>query len=199
MPVSLIGEFLDQHRNTERVLMLIRAQCDALPCPGPCPQLPILEAAIGYLNGFPSLVHHPAEELMLKYAARRAPSYRPLFARLARQHHRLLELEKELARSMAAARAGDAQACAAIKQTGMFYCTDYEQHIRTEDAEFLPHVAGWLLPGDWREIEAVIAEAPHCPQLKRTDNLYEFLTALAPVTAAGAASGGVRSDRPHSS
>lgn len=171
-------QLLDQHRNIERVLVLMRLQVDSLRRVNGDGDLQLIERAITYMAGFPSEVHDPREGLLFARLTRYAPNAAPLCDRLMHQQFTLSSLQSALLGNVRRAKAGDDRAYKLIKQDGVTYCLQYADHIHSEETDLLPTARRRLTRDDWQTLDQ---EASHAfrsdgyPELKTRDSLYDFL------------------------
>lgn len=171
-------QLLEQHRNIERVLILIRLQVDSLRSIRGEQDLRLIERAVSYMAAFPSQVHGPREALLSATLVRNAPNNAPLCERLVHQKCMFTSLQSALLGNIRHAMAGSDRAYKLIKQDGISYCLLYADHIHSEEEDFLPSARRRLKEEDWEYIalEANAAfSADDYPELRSHDSLYEFL------------------------
>jgi hemerythrin-like domain-containing protein len=175
---TIAADIIEQHRNMERVLLLIRLQVDSLRHTHDRPGLHLLGNAIRYMEGFPTHVHDPVEEMLFAKLCERLPTAAPLCTRLSRQRNSFFQLQSALNRHVEEAKDGDPHAIVMLKHAGVAYCLEYADHIRVEEHHVLPNAESALDLADWRSLdrEAGNTSGVHqYPELKRYDNLYDFL------------------------
>lgn len=175
---AFAARLVDQHRNIERVLILIRLQVDSLHRVRDEGDLRLIESAIVYMAGFPSQVHNPHEGLLFARLVRCAPNTLLLCDRLVHQQCAISLLQSSLLAHIRQAKAGDERAYKLIKQDGVAYCLQCADHIHSEEADVLPSARRRLKPDDWdivtREADETFS-ADGYPELKTRDSLYDFL------------------------
>lgn len=173
------AKLVEQHRNIERVLILIRLQVDSLRPLNSERDLSLIDNALAYMAGFPTEIHDPSEDILFDHLVMRAPSAATLRTYLLKQQGSLSHLQSALQRHVKQARAGDLEGHAQIKHSGVAYCLEYADHIHNEEKDLLPSARRALLPEDWDRVDRQVAEKlPHesYPALKSQDSLYDFLT-----------------------
>lgn len=171
-------KLLEQHRNIERVLILIRLQVDSLHSLNDARDLRLIDRAVVYLGQFPALVHDPSEEFLYTKLVERSPTYAPLCARLSRQQTLFSTLNLNLLEHLKRAQGGDDRAYKMVKESGITYCSQYADHIHVEEADLLPSTRRRLTHEDWACVSRQAGDAfgaDDCPELKTHDSLYDFL------------------------
>jgi hemerythrin-like domain-containing protein len=171
---------MEEHRNMERVLILIRLQVDSLRPVNSVRDLRLIDRAIAYMDGFPSQVHDPSEELLFTRLVERAPNCAPLCGRLAQQQNGFSLAQSTLLEHIKRAKAGVNRAHKQVQESGVFYCMQYADHIYSEETDMLPSARRRLTPEDWeavnRQADYTFRRGDH-EELKTHDSLYEFLMA----------------------
>ena len=171
---------MEQHRNIERVLVLIRLQVDSLHAGNRARDLQFIDRAVVYMMGFPTLVHDPSEEILLTRLTQRSPTCAGLCERLSKQQNAFSTLSSSLLGYLRRAQAGDDRAYKLVKQSGIDYCLQYADHIHSEEADMLPSARRRLTPEDWDSISRQTTEEfgdGTCPELRSHDSIYDFLMA----------------------
>jgi hemerythrin-like domain-containing protein len=172
----------EQHRNIERVLTLIRLKADSLRPTGGA-DLRLLAHAVAYMEGFPTQVHEPSEDLVCERLLSRAASSGLLLDRLARQRREFLGMEAELSREIHRARGGDPDAYPRMREAALAYCYRCAAHIYVEETELFRRARHALDESDWEELQREQERRfsqPTYPELRSYDSLYEFLMAYDP-------------------
>ncbi|MFI4921161.1 MAG: hemerythrin domain-containing protein, partial [Gammaproteobacteria bacterium] len=132
------ARLLEQHRNIERVLVLIRLQVDTLHVTNRVRDLRFIDRAVTYMTGFPARVHDRSEDFLFTRLTERSPPCASLCDRLARQQSAFSTLSSSLLGHLRQAQAGDDRAYRLVKQNGIDYCLQYADHIHCEEADMLP-------------------------------------------------------------
>ncbi|HEY4128689.1 MAG TPA: hemerythrin domain-containing protein [Gammaproteobacteria bacterium] len=171
---------LEQHRNIERVLILIRLQVDSLHTSNRVKDLRFIDRAVVYMTGFPTLVHDPSEEFLFTRLVLRSPACACLCDRLTRQQSAFSTLSSSLLGHLRRAQAGDDCAYKSVKQSGIDYCLQYADHIHSEETDMLPSARRRLSREDWDSVDQQATEAlgnDTWPELRSHDSIYDFLMA----------------------
>jgi hemerythrin-like domain-containing protein len=162
------------------VLILIRLQVDSLRPVNSVRDLRLIGRAIAYMDGFPSQVHDPSEELLFARLVERAPNCAPLCTRLAQQQNGFSLAHSTLLEHIKRAQAGMNRAHKQVQDSGVAYCMQYADHIFSEETDMLPSARRRLTPADWDDIGQhadYTFRSDSCQELKSHDSLYEFLMA----------------------
>jgi len=147
----IMRSLMNEHRNMQHVLTLLRLHLDALT-PGDVYGLRSICNAIGYMRQVPQFCHHPREELIfqrLMPADRQITKHR---RELRRQHLIFEATEPELMCDIAVSRAGEADACSRIKGVGATYRREHADHIGLEEKQVFPAAVQILPFQEWLEI-----------------------------------------------
>ncbi|MGA9855689.1 MAG: hemerythrin domain-containing protein [Gammaproteobacteria bacterium] len=179
MRSQVIQSLCDEHRNIERVLLLIRFQAECLQGTHDLQGFELLTNTISYMHNYPGVTHHPCEEIMLARLPAAHPSVAQICMQLAGQHKSFAQQESNMLRLIREAQAGDAQACAQLKQNGVEYCAEQAKHITCEETELFPLAREYLSDKDWRDIsdrsKSVIDPIFGQGALQHYESLYDYL------------------------
>lgn len=179
------------HRNMQHVLTLVRAQVTTLRGAADLEGYTLLTNAIGYMHGYPGLVHHPTEEVIFTKLASASPSAHAVCVLLRDQHHEFVEQEADLLRYIREAQAGDQGAYEMLQKQTAAYCLAHADHIMTEEAEIFPSAEKCLSEPDWREalarFQGLTDPVFGGAELKRYESLYDYLVRSAHESTAKSA------------
>ncbi|MDE2090535.1 MAG: hemerythrin domain-containing protein, partial [Gammaproteobacteria bacterium] len=126
-----------EHAEMRRIIILIRTQLDLLERHVEL-DLVLLTNALYYMRKFPSVVHHPKEELIFeKLLARGAPVQKEV-EQLHAQHQEIYALEDNLIELALALQKGDSQARARLLEFGRHYLAIQALHVETEERVLFP-------------------------------------------------------------
>ncbi len=140
-----------EHADMRRIIILIRMQLDLLERHAE-PDLVLLTNALYYMRKFPSVVHHPKEELIFeKLLARGAPVHKEV-EQLHAQHQEIYALEDNLIELALALQQGDQQAQARLLEFGRHYLAVQAMHVETEERVLFPAAQQNLRAYDWKEV-----------------------------------------------
>ena len=139
----------------------------------------MLNNAIGYMQNYPGVSHHPTEEVIIAKLLVRAPDSRALCTQLSDQHRRFGRSEVTMLHKLRGAQGGDEQACREAKDMGTAYCTEHASHIHNEERELFPQAIRWLDGADWEAVadhsRSMLDPVFARKELKRFDNLHDYL------------------------
>jgi hemerythrin-like domain-containing protein len=176
---QVIQSLCDEHRNIERVLLLIRFQAETLQGVQDLQGFELLTNAIGYMHNYPGVTHHPCEEIMLA----RLPALHLASARICNlvkeQHKTFANQESAMLQLIRKAQAGDIDACTRLKEIGIDYCKEQAKHITSEESELFLLAGEYLPDKDWQEIaersKSVIDPVFGQGVLQHYQSLYDYL------------------------
>lgn len=151
MLVSAIDQLRREHANMRRVLVLVRLQLDLLTAGGSA-DLVLLANALYYMRKYPSVVHHPKEDMIFgKLLAAGAPVEEQV-ERLHRQHEEIYALEDWLIELVLELQAGAQNSRTQLVDLGWLYLGTQAQHVETEEQELFPQALKFLKRRDWQEV-----------------------------------------------
>ncbi|MGH8279427.1 MAG: hemerythrin domain-containing protein, partial [Gammaproteobacteria bacterium] len=153
MALNPIDRLQRDHANMGRVLALIRLQLDLLALNAKL-DLTLLANSAYYMRKYPSVVHHPKEDLVFEKLLELGGPARAEIERLESEHQELYRLEDQLIELTLAIQAGKIRTRAQLLQTGRFYLLTQAQHMRTEERVVFPAALRRFKARDWRAIEA---------------------------------------------
>jgi len=176
---EVVQSLCDEHRNIERVLLLIRFQSEMLQGVHDLQGFELLTNAIGYMHNYPGVTHHPCEEIIIAKLPALHPPAAQICSQVAEQHKLFGTQESSMLRLIREAQAGDTGACGHLKEIGIFYCAQQAKHISTEEQELFPLALKHLPDKDWQEISArsksVIDPVFGQGVLQHYQSLYDYL------------------------
>lgn len=147
----IIDKLRREHADMRRVIILIRLQLDLLERHAQ-PDLVLLTNALYYMRKFPSVVHHPKEELIFeKLLARGAPVQKEV-EQLHAQHQEIYALEDDLIELALALQKGDCKAEARLLEFGRHYLAIQSMHVETEERFLFPAALQNLRAYDWKDV-----------------------------------------------
>lgn len=178
---SIIRSLTAGHRNMERVLTLVRLKLDTLHGSKDEVDFQLLSNAIGYMQNYPGVSHHPTEDVIISKLLGYASENRGRFSQISDQHQRFSRWEVTLLQKLRDAQAGDAVACREAQELGKTYCAEQASHIHNEEAELFPRALQWLSDADWETVEdhsrSALDPVFARKELQRFDTLHDYLMA----------------------
>lgn len=167
------------HRNMSHVLTLIRMQADLLGGPGDLQGIALLNNAIDYMQGYPTVAHHPAEEVVFSKMTKAHPSAQGLCVGLQDQHAWFRDCHAALQRLIRETQAGETKACELLIRQLRTYCTRHVDHVSLEEAQVFPLAKDLLTASDWNA--ALVSFEIHADPLldpsllQRYESIYDYL------------------------
>ena len=141
------------HKVIQTVLPLIRMQVNALGVDSGDSQIEFLRKAISYMNIYPGVIHHPAEELIFERLVQYSPELIPFCEELIDQHKQFKSIETSILNDIDLFRSGDADAIDRIKANGIDYCEAHIVHVDSEEESILPVALDRFTEDDWMELK----------------------------------------------
>jgi hemerythrin-like domain-containing protein len=152
MRVNTVMEKLrHEHADMRRVILLIRMQLDLLERHAQ-PDLILLTNALYYMRKFPSVVHHPKEDLIFEKLLARGAPVQKVVEELDRQHQEIYALEDNLIELTLSMQQGNAQARDRLLEFGRHYLAIQALHVETEERVLYPEALHTLRANDWKAI-----------------------------------------------
>lgn len=154
--VATIDKLRREHTGMRSILRIIEEQLEQLERQGdsPKPDLVLLVNALHYMRTFPSVVHHPKEELVFGRLIDADAPCRQEIRELEQQHREIYQLEDSLIDAVMALQNGEDGMTGEILSLGRRYITVQRQHAVTEEQIIFPIALQLLTEKDWRHVES---------------------------------------------
>lgn len=158
MPAAL-DQLRADHRNMRQLLEVVEEEL-AQYRNGGIPDFDVLTGIVDYILNYPTLMHHPAEDLVFRRLIALDPMARFELSELLAQH-----AELEAATRLVAASIRNVAANAEIPrpwfENQANYCIgNQREHMDREDREFFDRAEETLRSPDWAEVERLMATTP---------------------------------------
>lgn len=178
MQSAITDRLVQDHRNIERVLTLLRMQLDFMQARDE-QGLTLLSAGTGYLIHYPGFMHHSLEELLFEAVVAKLPSAAGLQERMKKEHEQLAVMATNFMTRIGLQQLTLVPGFDSLRKTGIDYLSAYDDHIRFEEREIFPMALDTLSIEQWHEIRARRAHASDPlfgpESLMLYDNLYDAL------------------------
>ena len=156
--MNAIDTILDEHRSLAAVLHGLLYLVRGIDSRRMDADFKLLGAMIYYIDAFPERLHHPKEDAYLfKQLRLRHPEAGPLLDRLDAEHRAGAVKIRELEHALTRFEHGGAEGFPAFATAVEAYAAFHWQHMRVEEEEVLPLAKKYLLPEDWKAIDAAFA------------------------------------------
>lgn len=149
----VINRLLTEHAHMRRILGLVRSQLDRLDRQAQ-PDLVLLANALYYMRKFPSVVHHPKEEILFRRLVDAGAPVGPEVAQVSRQHEEIYALEDHLIELTLALQNGDRLVQSRLVELGRHYLDIQAEHSKAEEELLFPRAAGFLREADWKAVRS---------------------------------------------
>jgi len=153
---TLMTQLHGDHRNLESLLVILEGQLTVFEA-GDKPDYELIGNILDYFLSYPDECHHPGEDLIYRKLIQRDPDLRHEIDSLLKEHEVLQQLTRRFATLI-----GDVLLDAEIsrQQIGALsreFIDTYRDHIRREEAIFLPRAEARLNAADWADISISLA------------------------------------------
>jgi hemerythrin-like domain-containing protein len=146
-----------EHRNIEKLLAVLERELEVFGR-GDRPDYQVIRATISYFKVYPTVYHHPHEDLVLAKLRIRDPAAAAKIGDLDREHQEGAERLRRVAQavdSMLADQGIHRQDVDAIVRE---FIEHERRHVMMEDRDFFPAALKALEPQDWTEIASTLTE-----------------------------------------
>jgi hemerythrin-like domain-containing protein len=151
MSATPIDALRVEHANMRSVLTIIRDQLDVLE-KGSVPDYVLLANSVYYMRRFPSLVHHPKEDLIFALLVDADPGLKSVVEHARRDHEEIYALEDWLIETALNAPRPGTHSRQRLEEFGREYLRLQQEHSRREEHELFPRASALLKPKDWAEV-----------------------------------------------
>lgn len=151
MRLHPITKLQHEHGNIWRVQAAIRNQLDLLEHGGVADAV-LLANAFYYMRKFPSVVHHPKENLVFDRLVKMGAPVQDLVKRLHAQHVELYVLEEMLIELALQLPAGRSECRNRMLLLGRQYLATQAEHMQTEEQTVFPRARRRFRSRDWKAI-----------------------------------------------
>lgn len=151
MRLHPITKLQHEHGNIWRVQAAIRNQLDLLEHGGVADAV-LLANAFYYMRKFPSVVHHPKENLVFDRLVKMGAPVQDLVKRLHAQHVELYVLEEMLVELALQLPAGRSECRNRMLLLGRQYLATQAEHMQTEEQTVFPQARRRFRSRDWKAI-----------------------------------------------
>ena len=148
---TIIESLLEDHGQIRHMLRLFERE-SAVFSKGGVPDYDLLAGALDYLRDYLDAVHHPLEDRIAEYLARRETLSAKAFARLHQVHQDLEALTIQVAREFSSVRDDAVGVRERLCAFGNGMIETYRDHLAWEEARFFPLAQRSLTPADWAAI-----------------------------------------------
>lgn len=153
-------QVLDQlqvdHRNMRQLLRTLEEEIDSYGA-GAVPDFDLMRQIIDYVLHYPTLIHHPREDLLFRRLLVRHPAAKGVIGDLVEEHAELAQLAKRFA----AALHNVANDVELPRQWFEALARDYvamtDKHMAIEEQSLFPLLLAKLQDSDWAELDALVA------------------------------------------
>lgn len=121
--------------------------------------------ALAYFEDYPTLVHHPCEDLVMERLAERALENQAVRGALHQEHQNLERQTRQLRQDFADALRDDAISREGVAARLRAFVEQQRTHLQTEESMLFPLVERTLTSEDWEVVQAQLPD--------RSDPLFD--------------------------
>jgi len=149
----ILDQLQIDHRNMRQLLWTLEEQIDAYRA-GAAADFDLMRQIVDYLLHYPTLIHHPREDLLFRRLLARRPAAGAVIGDLVGEHVRLAQLAQRFAAAVHNVAADAELPRAWFEALARDLVTTTERHMAAEEKELFPMLLAWLEDGDWGELDA---------------------------------------------
>ena len=165
-PLGPLDGLRRDHANMRSVVLLIAHQLDHLEQMGAADYV-LLANALYYMRKFPSHVHHPKEDFILRRLAERDPAWQGEVAELLTQHQEIYRLEDQLIEMALDNPPAGSETVAELLRLGRRYVELQRRHTEKEERVLFPQVQALFTGRDWSAVAGAIRDVEEDPLFGR--------------------------------
>ncbi|NJO33054.1 MAG: hypothetical protein HC869_07760 [Rhodospirillales bacterium] len=144
----IIDQLQMDHRNMRLLLGILEEQLDLYSAGSP-PDFDLIEQIIDYTLHYPSLIHHPREDLLFRRLLARDPGSRPVIGDLIADHAELAKLVQRLAAAVHNIARDVELPREWFENLVRDYVAKTRQHMEAEERSLFPRLLATLDNSDW--------------------------------------------------
>jgi hemerythrin-like domain-containing protein len=157
---ALLALIIDQlqvdHRNMRLLLGILEEQVD-LYTAGTTPDFDLMEQIIDYTLHYPSLIHHPREDLLFRQLLARDPESRSVIGNLIEDHAELAKLVQRFAAAVHNVSRDVELPREWFDKLAHDYIAKTRQHMEAEERNLFPRLLVTFQDSDWATLDELVA------------------------------------------
>jgi hemerythrin-like domain-containing protein len=153
----IIDQLQMDHRNMRLLLGILEEQLDLYRAGSP-PDFDLMEQIIEYTLHYPSLIHHPREDLLFRRLLARDPGSRLVIGDLIADHAELAQLVQRLAAAVHNVARDVELPREWFENLVRDYIAKTRQHMDAEERGLFPRLLAALADSDWAELDGLVAQ-----------------------------------------
>ncbi len=171
---NLLARLKRDHVNFERLDALLEQQA-ALMDRGEMADFGLLSDLLRYMAIYPSVSHHPVEDLILAKLLDRAPEAATMVTEIEGEHQRLKAIGRSLGDLIAAVLGGGITPLDKLRGLMWEYLQLSRRHVMREETEVFPQMDRVLRAEDWQELEETLSASTDPLFGEVVDHSYQAL------------------------
>lgn len=150
---TIIDILREEHRNIEKVLLVLEQELDVFDRREQ-PDYEVMQAIIGYFQGYPERCHHPKEDMVFEKLKARDPVAAESVGDLVAEHQEESKRLQRLAQAIDNILTGREVLRASFDAVVRNFIEHERSHIDMEERALFPAAVKALRPEDWAGIDA---------------------------------------------
>jgi len=152
---QVIDRLRGDHRNMLQLLRVLEEELDLYRSGGPA-DFDLIRQIIDYTLHYPSLIHHPREDLLFRRLVQRDPEAKSLIGDLVKEHDELAQLTQRFAAAVRNITHEAEVPREWFENLSRGYIATLRQHMAIEEQALFPRLLSTLPESDWAEIDAMV-------------------------------------------
>lgn len=152
-PGNPLTKLREEHVNMRRILVLIELQLSLLEARQE-PDFALLANGLYYMRKFPSIIHHPKEDMIFQRLLDLGAPLEQEIAEIGRQHKEIYALEDHLIELVLQLQAGNKAPLSRLIELGRHYLETQRLHAEIEERVLFPKALELFRQRDWKEVRA---------------------------------------------
>ncbi|MCP3459564.1 hemerythrin domain-containing protein [Bradyrhizobium sp. CCGUVB23] len=151
----IIERLSGEHHNIQKLLAILERELEVFDR-GDRPDYEVIRAVISYFEVYPTVDHHPQEDLVFAKLRTRDPSAAAKIGDLAREHLKGAERLRRVAHAIDSVLADREVLRQNVDAIVRDFIDQERRHMMMEDRDFFPAALKALKPQDWTEIASAV-------------------------------------------
>jgi hemerythrin-like domain-containing protein len=174
MMSTTIDKLREEHQNLAKLLAVLKIEINSYAKGGGA-DLELVQDILDYHQNFPDACHHPKEDLILEHLKKRDPEAARAVGNLDLEHEELRFLSGRLALAIDNVLKDSGLPRDWFADVAGEFLNYMYRHMKMEEVVFFPAAERALLPEDWADVEARLADKDDPLFDETTEAHYEAL------------------------
>ena len=153
---QILDDLQVDHRNMRRLLRILDEELQAYDTHGSA-DFDLMKQIMEYTLHYPSLIHHPREEMLFRRLLGRDPVSKGLVGDLTKEHEELARLTHRFAAALHNVAHDVELPRVLFTKLADEYITRSRHHMETEEEKFFPRLLTVFSDEDWADFDGLVA------------------------------------------